>query len=227
MTIALSAKNKLGFINNTLTMLNNEQQMAIWQRCNDMVISWILNTLTHDISDSVIYAETAQILWNKLNFRYGQANGTKFSQLQNNLCQITQGSSDIATYFSKMKSNWDELIAINTIPSCNFGAAHSFVNRDEHQRLIQFLVGLISSYDTIKSNILMMQPLLSIDRAYGILFQDEKQKEIHTSTYFTTSSASMNASSGGPINGGTTKNRTTLVCTRCKRMGIQSINVTS
>ncbi|XP_076943273.1 uncharacterized protein LOC143613465 [Bidens hawaiensis] len=124
MAIALSAKNKLGFINNTLTMPENEQQLAIWQRCNDMVISWILKTLTGDISSSVLYAENAQILWNELNSRYGQANGAKFCQLQKNLCQMTQGSSDIATYLAKMKSNWDELNAINTIPSCTCGAAY-------------------------------------------------------------------------------------------------------
>ncbi|XP_076913228.1 uncharacterized protein LOC143571773 [Bidens hawaiensis] len=137
-----------------------------------MVISWILNTLTRDISDSVLYAETAQILWNELNSCYGQANGAKFYQLQNNLCQITQGSTDIATYFTKMKSIWDELNAINTIPSCTCGSAYSFAKRDTDQRLIQFLVCLILSYDTIRSNILMMQSLPSINRAYGILMQD-------------------------------------------------------
>ncbi|XP_076916836.1 uncharacterized protein LOC143576686 [Bidens hawaiensis] len=82
MTITLSAKNKHRFINNTLTMLNNEQQLAVWQRCNDMVILLILNTLTRDTSDSVLYAKTAQILWKELNSHYGQANDAKFYQLQ-------------------------------------------------------------------------------------------------------------------------------------------------
>ncbi|XP_076925997.1 uncharacterized protein LOC143589015 [Bidens hawaiensis] len=116
MTNALSAKNKLGFINNTLTMPVNELHLVIWQHCNDMVISWILNTLSHDIRDSVLYAETTQVLRHELNTRYGQENGPKFYQLQKNLCQITQGSSDITTYFAKTKLNWDELNAINTIP---------------------------------------------------------------------------------------------------------------
>ncbi|XP_076883500.1 uncharacterized protein LOC143532297 [Bidens hawaiensis] len=142
MTIVISAKNKLGFIINTLTMPNNDQHLAVWQRCNDMVISWIINSLTHDINYSVLYAETSQILWNELNSRYVKANGAKFYQFQKNLCQITLVSSDIATYFSKMKSNWGELNAINTIPSWTCGDAHSFAKSDEDQRLIQFLVGL-------------------------------------------------------------------------------------
>ncbi|XP_076895197.1 uncharacterized protein LOC143547726 [Bidens hawaiensis] len=81
MMIVLSARNKLGFINNTLTMPNYEQHMAVWNRCNDMVISRILNTLSRDISDSILYSETAKILWNELNSRYGQENGAKFYQL--------------------------------------------------------------------------------------------------------------------------------------------------
>ncbi|XP_076939480.1 uncharacterized protein LOC143608294 [Bidens hawaiensis] len=174
MSIALPAKNKFGFINNTVPMPANQAHLALWQRCNDMVISWILNTLNHNIRDSVLYAETAQTLWNELKSRYGQPSGARVYQLQKNLCQISQGSSDIVTYFAKMKSYRDELNAVNSIPSCTCGAAHAFAKREEDQRLIQFLVGLNPNYDMIRSNILMMQPLPSIDCAYGILIQDEK-----------------------------------------------------
>ncbi|XP_076945057.1 uncharacterized protein LOC143615963 [Bidens hawaiensis] len=193
MTIALSAKNKLGFINNTVIMPANQPHLVYWQRCNDMVISWILNTLNHDIRDSVLYAETSQILWNELDSRYGQAND---------------------------KSNWDELNAVNSIPSCTCGAAHAFAKREEDLRLIQFLFRLNPSYDMIRSNILMMQPLPSIDRAYRILMQDEKKIEIHTTTTdFTASSASMHANTGGPVTGGIGENIRTLVCTHYKRNG--------
>ncbi|XP_076956137.1 uncharacterized protein LOC143631181 [Bidens hawaiensis] len=203
MTIALSTKNQLGFINKTVTMPANQPHLAYWKRCNDMVmISWIPNTLDHDIRDSVL-----QTVLKFINYKR------------------TQGSNDIATYFAKIKSNWDELNAINTIPSCTCEAAHAFAKREEDQRLFQFLVGLNRSYDMVRSNILIMQPLLSIDRAYGILIQYEKQKEIHTTitTYFTASSASMHANNGGPVSAGTGENRRTLVCTHWKR-NVYSVN---
>ncbi|XP_076941309.1 uncharacterized protein LOC143610822 [Bidens hawaiensis] len=166
-----------------------------------MVISWILNTLNHNIRDSVLYAETAQSLWNELNSRYGQDGGARVYQLQKNLCQISQGSSDIVTYFAKMKSYWDELNVVNSIPSCTCGASHAFAKREEDQRLIQFL------------------PLPSIDRAYGISIQDEKYREIHTTTTtdFTASSASIHANTGGPVSSGTGENMRNLVCTHCKK----------
>ncbi|XP_076888918.1 uncharacterized protein LOC143539474 [Bidens hawaiensis] len=220
MSIALSAKNKLGFINNTVPMPANQTHLALWQRCNDMVISWILNTLNHDVCDSVLYAEATQNLWNELNSRYGQVSGARVYQLQKNLYQISQESSDIATYFAKMKSNWDELNVVNSIPSSMCGAAHAFAKRKEDQRLIQFLVGLNPSYDMIRSNILMTQPFPSIDYAYGILIQDDKQKEIHATTIdFTASSASMHVNTRGPVSDGTGENKRNLVCTHCKRNG--------
>jgi hypothetical protein len=77
---------------------------ALWKRCNDMVISWIINTLSKEISESVLYVNTAVQLWKELNERYGQVNGAQLYQLQKNLCSISQGSSGISVYFTKIKS---------------------------------------------------------------------------------------------------------------------------
>lgn len=45
---ALSAKNKLGFIDGTLTltptMMKSPLLVQAWTRCNNMVVSWILNS---------------------------------------------------------------------------------------------------------------------------------------------------------------------------------------
>lgn len=60
MFIALSAKNKIGLINGTFL----EPQIyaplyIVWSRCNDMVISWLLNSLSKEIAESVLYSRTA------------------------------------------------------------------------------------------------------------------------------------------------------------------------
>ncbi|XP_075095400.1 uncharacterized protein LOC142173679 [Nicotiana tabacum] len=48
----------------------------------------------------------------------------------------------------------------------------------EDQRLIQFLIGLNDIYAQARENILMMNPLPSIDVAYSLLLQDENQREV-------------------------------------------------
>lgn len=73
--ITLSAKNKLGFINGKCKKPDeSDSTFAHWQRCNDMVTSWILNILDKEIAKSVIYMTTAKEIWKELEDRYGQAN---------------------------------------------------------------------------------------------------------------------------------------------------------
>ncbi|XP_076947533.1 uncharacterized protein LOC143619507 [Bidens hawaiensis] len=66
-SIALSAKNKLGFVNGEIEAATVPIQRQTWQRCNNMVISWLLNALSKDISESVLYAQTANQIWKELN----------------------------------------------------------------------------------------------------------------------------------------------------------------
>ncbi|XP_075108709.1 uncharacterized protein LOC142180392 [Nicotiana tabacum] len=93
--IALSAKNKIGFINGACPApAADSKDFQPWSRCNDMVTSWLLNTLSKDIGDSVIYSKSAKDLWTRkqrlekslederliqflmgLNDSYGQARG--------------------------------------------------------------------------------------------------------------------------------------------------------
>ena len=75
-TIALSAKNKLGFVNGKVTKPStNHINFDLWQRCNDMVMPWILNVLSSDIAESVLYSSTAEEVWKDLDDRFGQSNG--------------------------------------------------------------------------------------------------------------------------------------------------------
>ncbi|XP_075074712.1 GDSL esterase/lipase EXL3-like [Nicotiana tabacum] len=80
--IALSTKKKTGFINGSYVRPHIESPLFDqWEQCNHMVISWILNSLDPDISQSVIYSKTAKRLWDELNQRYGQSNGARMYEV--------------------------------------------------------------------------------------------------------------------------------------------------
>lgn len=77
--IVVSAKNKLGFINrNCPAPTTTSKDFQPWSRCIDMVISWLLNYLSKDIENSVIYSKSARNLWISLKHKFGQSNGAKF-----------------------------------------------------------------------------------------------------------------------------------------------------
>ena len=85
MTLALNAKNKLGFVNGTIKAPSEEthpDDYANWSRCNDMVHSWIVNTLNPEISNSVIYYTTAHEVWEDLSERFSQSNAPRIFEIQ-------------------------------------------------------------------------------------------------------------------------------------------------
>ncbi|XP_070032774.1 uncharacterized protein [Nicotiana tomentosiformis] len=111
-------------------------------------------TLSKDIAESVIYSQTAEELWTKLNQRYGQADGTKLFQLQRELNTINQETTEVASYFNKLKRIWDQMKILNTFMICNcdckYGAkAH---NCNEDQKLIQFSMGLNEAYNGVRAH---------------------------------------------------------------------------
>ncbi|XP_019233795.1 PREDICTED: uncharacterized protein LOC109214343 [Nicotiana attenuata] len=111
------------------------------------------------------------------------------------MSNLTQGNSDIAGYFTKLKRLWDELDALIVIITCPCvclceGKA-KLTKSLEDQRLIQFLMGLNDVYAQARGNILMMSHLPSMDIAYSLLLQDENQREIYANAHFSSDSASF------------------------------------
>lgn len=57
-------KNKIGFINGKVPKpAPGSSELAQWERCDDMVNSWLLNSLSKDLSDSLQYVNNARELW--------------------------------------------------------------------------------------------------------------------------------------------------------------------
>lgn len=112
MTLALNSKNKLGFINGSIKAPLEEinpEGYAVWSRCNDLVHSWIINTLDPEIADSVIYYPTAHEVWEDLRERFSQSNAPRIFEIQRDIASLRQEQLSISAYYTKLKSLWDEL----------------------------------------------------------------------------------------------------------------------
>ncbi|XP_059277714.1 uncharacterized protein LOC132031841 [Lycium ferocissimum] len=119
------AKNKVGFIDGT----NKSPEITstdfnLWSRCNDMVTFWLLNSLSRDISDSVIYSKSAEDLWNDLEAR-GKDKVVKSVQNER-LIQFLMGLNDA---YVSIKSN---IIMMSPLPSVS--QAYALLIQDEKQR---------------------------------------------------------------------------------------------
>jgi len=199
MEIALTAKNKLGFVLGTCTAPTvNTPMFAQWDRCDKMVISWLLHNVEKTISDSILFSSSSRQIWTDLQQRFGQSDGTRFFQVKRELYSISQSNQDIATYFTHIKKLWDEHDSMMTIPTCTCGiecACYKFVHKlIEKEQLIQLLMGLNDVYKTVRGNILMSKPPPSVSEAYYMLLQEEHQREMSSSSQFSHESAAFNSS---------------------------------
>ena len=81
--MALTAKNKVGFVNGLIEQPKDESLPAYnaWVCCNTMVISWLLNSLSKEIASSVIYANTAREIWEDLKERFAQGNRLRIFEI--------------------------------------------------------------------------------------------------------------------------------------------------
>jgi hypothetical protein len=184
MVMALSAKNKLGFIDGSLVKPNVESpEYFAWNRCNNMVLSWILNSVSQEISASIIFIESAHEMWNDIKERFSQSNGPRIFQLQKAISALSQNSNSVTSYYTALKGLWDELNNYRPLPLCSCGTSRTIHEFQMQEYAYQFLMGLNESYSPVRGQILLMDPLPSINKIFSMVVQEERQREI-TSTFF-------------------------------------------
>nr|GEY48125.1 cysteine-rich RLK (receptor-like protein kinase) 8 [Tanacetum cinerariifolium] len=182
MMIALNARNKYKIVTGEYREPNTQSNTkALWERTNDMIISWIMNTISDQISNSLTFVNTTSALWLELNEHYSQLDGHRIYQISNDIVQLKQQNCDVEVYYQKLKGYWDEHDALEApymcICPCNCENGKTNGDRDQRKRLIQFLMGLDECYSNLRGQILLMQPLPIVAKAYGMIRQEEKQRE--------------------------------------------------
>ncbi|KAL2242588.1 UNVERIFIED_CONTAM: Copia protein [Sesamum indicum] len=181
MIFALGARQKVGFIDGTCPKPTQDKtEIEQWQKIDCMVITWILNSISKNIVQAFLYTTSARDLWLELESRFGESNGPLLYQIQREIGSITQNNNSVAVYFTNLKRLWDELAALDPLPPCSCGAGKKLVEKMTSTQLIQFLVGLSDAYDHVRNQILLMDPLPSIGKAYSMIARVEKQRQLNS-----------------------------------------------
>ncbi|KAL6125297.1 hypothetical protein ACLB2K_073356 [Fragaria x ananassa] len=101
MDMAIQIKNKIGFVNGTLTKLvKNPNELNQWNRCNILVKTWLLASMSKEISKSFSHCKDARTVWLELHERFGQTNIVQLFNIENAIHDCTQGSSSVTSFFT-------------------------------------------------------------------------------------------------------------------------------
>ena len=116
----------------------------------------------------MVYFKTANEVWLDLQHRFSQDNGPRIFKLRKEICSLAQEDLSISSYYTKFKSLWQELSDYRTC-SCGHQAEDC---------VMSFLMGLNETYNTVRGQILLMDPIPSLGKVFSLLLQDEKQRKV-------------------------------------------------
>ncbi|XP_074283739.1 uncharacterized protein LOC141608274 [Silene latifolia] len=185
--LALASKNKDGFVTGTCPRPpKTDKRYNLWSRCDMLVLQWIKHSMDKKLRDNFAYVTYSKDLWTELVERYGQLNGIELYQLKRDLTNISQDNLPIVDYYGTLKRTWEEIDDIDPLPMCICGAMNActcnlfkrILDREAHSKLIQLLMGLNSTYESVKEHVLTMEIMPTINRVLGLLQKVEKQKQL-------------------------------------------------
>ena len=160
MRVALSVKNKLPLIDRTLVAPSDDDpSFAAWSRANNIVISWLYNSVSKEIVTNILFASTAHEIWEDLWTRFSCKNGPRIYQLWHQLLSLQQGFDSVSTYYTKLKSIWEELSGYKLTFNCSCGGMHQLHQHAALEYVMTFLMGLHDSFSQIRGQILLSDPL--------------------------------------------------------------------
>ncbi|KAK9682409.1 hypothetical protein RND81_10G072000 [Saponaria officinalis] len=233
--LTLMSKNKLGFISGSLKQPSSTHaDYQRWILVDYAVRCWLLCAIVHTIFETLMYATSSKYLWDELHERYGEPDNLMFFELQSKLHSLKQGCLSLAEYYGMFKSIWEDMADTDAFPECTCGVITNcsctilkqIVDSSNRHKLVQFLMGLDHSYDTVRTSILSIDPLHSLNSVYSQLLRVEKQKHLSTLTTVQFESTAL-AAAHPPISLRNSpvlkRNKSDLVCTFCGKRGHESV----
>ncbi|XP_057953807.1 uncharacterized protein LOC131148088 [Malania oleifera] len=219
---SLIAKNKLGFIDGSLTisspLVNSPNAIQAWVCADNMVSTWIINSVSPKLQGSIIYRDIALEIWIDLRDTFSQGNGTKIFNIQKQIAEIHQGEMSLTEYFTQLKILWDQLQNLNPFPQCTCGQCVCGINQNlqnlqAKESTMKFLMGVNDIFSQVRTQILLMDPLPSVNKVHSLFIQEEMQRSVHNvvrveSTALATKNFGTNF-----------KGKERPLCTHCGKLG--------
>ncbi|KAF7845270.1 uncharacterized protein G2W53_002175 [Senna tora] len=170
---ALEAKKKVGFIDGRIKPPEDAEEYQEWKCVDSMIKSWITNSIQEEIKDTFVFALTSKALWDVLEERFSVSNGPQLYHIQRQTNSLRQGGDTVTIYYNKLHRCWDELDRMMPMPTCTCGKCSCGLNKKladmmSSTKLLQFLMGLNPIYDVVRTQILNLDPLPSVNKAFHV-----------------------------------------------------------
>nr|GFB81763.1 Gag-polypeptide of LTR copia-type [Tanacetum cinerariifolium] len=154
-----------------------------WMRCDAMIKGWLTTAMEKGIRDSVKYANTSSEIWSDLKERFEKESALRAYELKKKITAPRQEGNSVSTYYTSLRSLWDESHSIFSFPCCSCNKCTCELGKKitahlEKQKLYEFLMGLDSDFNVIRTQILATKPVPTLGTTYHMVAEDERQRAI-------------------------------------------------
>uniref|UniRef100_A0A368UJM4 Retrotransposon gag domain-containing protein n=1 Tax=Glycine max TaxID=3847 RepID=A0A368UJM4_SOYBN len=80
---------------------SNHPLHAAWRRCNNIVVSWLVHSVSPSIRQNILWMDNARDIWKDLKSRYSQGDLLRISELQQEMASIKQDNHIIDKCYRK------------------------------------------------------------------------------------------------------------------------------
>ncbi|XP_019179564.1 PREDICTED: uncharacterized protein LOC109174776 [Ipomoea nil] len=127
------------------------------------------------------HPEVAADIWKALKRRYSQADPHRIAELQNQIYRNAQGNLSVNEYFTKCSALWEKLNAMRPllVCECSLRCTCNLLSKMQKERaddqVIRFLDGLSDDFETIKSGVLLMDPIPDMEKVLNMALKLERK----------------------------------------------------
>ncbi|KAH0739678.1 hypothetical protein KY290_038383 [Solanum tuberosum] len=120
MKLSLLTLNKLGIVGGSVTRdTYGKTHEHLWDRCNAIIKSWIMNNVSRDLLSGVLFRSNASTIWEDLCERFNKVTTSRMFHLHKSIVTLQQGTSSVSVFYSKLKDLWDEYDSLMPPPVVN------------------------------------------------------------------------------------------------------------
>lgn len=217
-SLALGGRSKLGYVNGTIKPPETSSAtFDAWQSNDQLVMSWILNSMEPKLSEIFSYSDSSHILWESIKEMYdSQHNAARVFELKKSLAGLKQGNQTFIQHLGSMKSMWNELDLYR--PHTTESAV--LLKRADEDKVFQLLASLGVEYEDLRSHLLMTPELPSfVNVCHAIQREETRRKVMHveprSSSEARVFTSNHNSTSERPFNG----RKADWKCTYCNTKG--------
>uniref|UniRef100_A0ACD5Y4T9 Uncharacterized protein n=1 Tax=Avena sativa TaxID=4498 RepID=A0ACD5Y4T9_AVESA len=141
-----------------------------WSVTDSLILAWMLNSLAQAIAASAEALPSASAVWSLLSKRYsGKGNLMLMSQIEDKIYAVRQGDRSVTVYVNELQRLWAELDECDPLELPHAESMELATNWIERRRVMKFLKGLGTGFESRHANLLHITKPASLDEAIAAM----------------------------------------------------------